>query len=373
MVTLGDIFRQSGPAYRAEYGDRMLPSHRRAMQAIEHCRTPVLGGHVYHCGQCDSYHYHYHSCRNRHCPQCQTLKGQQWLIQQQALLLPVPYFMLTFTVPEAVREVARRHQKLLYDQLFRASAAAIQQLAADARFVGGQLGMVGVLHTWGRNLSYHPHVHYVVPAVGWSADSQVHLAPRPHFLLPVRALSRIFRAKFRDALRHTDCFAEIPATVWQQEWVVHCQPVGSGLPALKYLAPYIFRVALSNRRLVRFTHDKVTFRYRATDTGTLKTCTLPVAEFIRRYLQHVLPKGFVKVRYYGFFSLGLRRQLALIRDQLAILTSQPPASAATLPETSRAVVVPVARPVFRCPTCGQLLRRCARIPPQGRPPPQRSA
>ena len=227
--------------------------------------------------------------------------------------------------------------------LFRTSAAATQHLAADARFVGGQLGMVGVLHTWGRNLSYHPHVHYVVPGVGWAPEGQVCLAQRKHFLLPVKALSRIFRAKFRDALRDTACWEEIPATVWQQAWVVHCQPVGRGLPALKYLAPYIFRVALSNQRIVKLARDKVTFRYRATDTGVLKTCTLHVAEFIRRYLQHVLPKGFVKVRYYGFLSSGLRSRLALIRGQLALFAARQPAVEEAPAETAD-VVTPVARP-----------------------------
>jgi hypothetical protein len=370
VVTLGDIFRQYGPTYREKYGERMLPGHRRAMWAIEHCRTPALGGHVYHCERCDSYHYHYHSCRNRHCPQCQTLKGHQWLVRQEKLLLPVPYFMLTFTLPGALRQVARRHQKLFYELLFRTSAAALQQLAADSRFMGGQLGMVGVLHTWGRNLSFHPHVHYVVPAVGWTPEGQVCLAKRVHFLLPVKALSRIFRAKFRDALRDTACFGDISDTVWQQEWVAHCQPVGCGLPALKYLAPYIFRVALSNRRIIKLAQNKVTFRYRATDTGVLKTCTLHVEEFIRRYLQHVLPKGFVKVRYYGFFSPGSRPRLALIRDQLTLLAPQPRDLEKTSPATAHTQVLTVTQPVFRCPTCGQALRRCASLAPQERAPPQ---
>ncbi len=362
--------RQYGPQYREKYGDQLLPSHRRALWAIEHCRTPALGGHVYSCPECETTHYQYHSCRNRHCPQCQTLKGQHWLDQQQELLLPVPYFMLTFTVPSALRAVVRRHQKLLYTVLFRTSAAALQQLAADPRFVGGQLGMVGVLHTWGRNLAYHPHVHYLVPAVGWTADGQVQRAARKNFLLPVQALSRIFRAKFRDALRPTDCWAHIPTAVWQQEWVVHCQPVGDGLPALKYLAPYIFRVAISNHRIVKLAHDKVTFRYRATDTGALKTCTLPALEFIRRFLQHVLPKGLVKVRYYGFFSPGLRPRLATIRTQLpppplrAVRTPTdqgPPAAVSGNPLTSPCAV--------RCPNCGRPMQRRASLPPHGRAPP----
>ena len=364
MVTLADIFRQYGPQYREQYGERMSPSHRRAMWAIEHCRTPALGGHVYDCEACDTTHYQYHSCRNRHCPQCQTLKGQQWLAQQQDLLLPVPYFMLTFTLPGALREVVRQHQHLLYTTLFRASAAATQQLAADPRFVGGQLGLVGVLHTWGRNLAYHPHVHYLVPAVGWTPEGQVVRPRRHNFLLPVKALSRIFRAKFREAVRATPVWAEIPVTVWQQEWVVHCQPVGNGLPALKYLAPYIFRVAIGNHRIVKLAHDKVTFRYRATDTGTLKTCTLHVLEFIRRFLQHVLPKGFVKVRYYGFFSPGLRSRLAALRAQLA---TAPPARATD--EAAPAPPVTVPRPEVRCPQCGQLMQLRASLPPQGRAPP----
>ncbi len=212
------------------------------------------------------------------------------------MLLPVPHFMLTFTLPSELRSVARSHQKLIYDLLFRISAAAVQHLARDSRFVGGQIGMVGVLHTWGRNLSYHPHVHYLVPGGGVAADGQTWLSCRKNFLVPVKALSRIFRAKFRDALRKMDCFALVPASVWKQEWVVHCQSVGSGFKALKYLAPYIFRVAISNNRILKLTDDKVTFRYRASDTGKTRFCTLAAEEFIRRFLQHVLPKGFVYAR-----------------------------------------------------------------------------
>jgi hypothetical protein len=196
--------------------------------------------------------------------------------------------------------------------LFRTSADAVQKLAQDPRFVGGRMGMVGMLHTWGRNLSYHPHVHYVVPDGGCrpyrSGADGTWLPSRKNFLIPVKALSKIFRAKFRDALRKRapDTFAEIPAEVWKKEWVVHSQPVGNGLSTLKYLAPYIFRVAISNQRILKLANGKVTFRYRTTDTGTLRTCTLPAEEFIRRFLQHVLPKGFVKVRYYGFLAVCRR-------------------------------------------------------------------
>jgi hypothetical protein len=203
VVELAEIFRRYGPQYRAKFADKMLSSHRQAMRTIEQCRTPALGGHVYVCEACGETQYQYHSCRNRHCPKCQNDKAQRWLEQQQDLLLPVPYFLLTFTLPGELRGVARSHQKRIYDLLFRTSAAAVQHLARDPRFVGGQVDMVGVLHTWGRNLSYHPHVHYLVPAGGLAADG-AWLPARKNFLLPVKALSRIFRAKFRDALRR-DC------------------------------------------------------------------------------------------------------------------------------------------------------------------------
>jgi hypothetical protein len=364
VIELAEIFRRYGPQYRAKYGDKMLPSHRQVMRAIERCRTPALGGHVYYCPECSEVEYQYHSCRNRHCPKCQNAKGQQWLEQQQAMLLPVTYFMLTATLPSELRPMARSHQKLIYDLLLRTSAAAVQKLAQDPRFVGGQIGMVGVLHTWGRNLSYHPHVHYLIPAVGVAADGQAQPSNSKNFLVPVKALSRIIRAKFCDALRQTDCYALVPATVWEQEWVVHCQPVGDGVRALKYLAPYIFRVAISNRRILKLEDGKVTFRYRTSDTGTLKTCMLPVEEFIRRFLQHVLPKGFVKVRYYGFFSSGLRPRLAALRQQLGSEDTDIDSQTTDHPED-----VPSSSSVLYCPACGCLMQRRRIARPKERCPP----
>jgi hypothetical protein len=372
VVELADIFRRYGPAYRARFGPHMLPSHLKAMRAIEQCRTPALGGQVYECPDCGESRYLYHSCRNRHCPKCQNGNAQAWLAAQRDLLLPVPYFLLTFTLPAELRTLARSHQRLCYDLLFRTSAEAAQSLARDPRFVGGQLGLVGVLHTWGRNLAYHPHVHYLVPAGGIAPDRHTWLSAKSaKFLLPVKALSRIFRAKFRDALRHTPAFTEVPSTVWRQEWVMHCQPVGNGLNALKYLAPYIFRVAISNRRILKLEHDRVTFRYRASDTGTLRTCTLPAEEFIRRFLQHVLPRSFVKVRYYGFFSPGLRQRLAAIRRQLdtAAPTSDAdyPASSAEAADAPPSLTPP--QSFVRCPACGQAMRpRPLAHPERGQPP-----
>ena len=365
MTELADVFQQHGSQYRARFGDKMLPSHRQAMRAIEHCRTPVLGGDVYTCDACGETQFLYHSCRNRHCPKCQNDKAYRWLEKQHDMLLPVPYFFLTVTLPGELRPLARNNQRLIYDLLFRASAGAIQSLARDDRLVGGQVGMVGVLHTWGRNLAYHPHVHYLVPGGAVTADGSWRPS-RKNFFLPVKALSRVVRARFRDALRKADadCFAQVPPAVWQKDWVVHCQPVGDGQHALKYLAPYIFRVAIGNKRILKLDDGKVTFRYRTTDTGKLKVCTLHAQEFIRRFLQHILPRGFVKVRYYGFLSSGLRKRLATLRRQLAALSGDTSLDQVTDDQDDRSI-----KSFVPCPSCGQAMRRGRRIPPRKHDPP----
>jgi predicted RNA-binding Zn-ribbon protein involved in translation (DUF1610 family) len=367
---LADIFRTYGPAYRAKFTGKIPPQHLRVMRAIERCRTPALGGHVYTCPDCSETLYRYHSCRNRHCPKCQHANAQRWLEEQYEFQLPAPYFMLTFTLPSQLRPFARSHQKLVYDLLFRASAEATQHLARDPRFVGGTLGLVGVLHTWARDLSYHPHVHYLAPAGGLADDGQTWRPSRKKFLVPVKALSKLFRAKFRAALRKTDGLADIPAAVWEQDWVVHCKPVGDGRTALKYLAPYIFRVALSNRRIVKVENDHVTFRYK-THAGQTKVCTLTAEKFIQRFLQHVLPKSFVKVRYYGFFSPAHRQQLTALRAQLATQPAAPPALTTNTDSSSSDTSLPAttsARTV-RCPACGHVMQHQATLPPLGRAPP----
>jgi predicted RNA-binding Zn-ribbon protein involved in translation (DUF1610 family) len=364
-LELADIFRQYGPAYRQKYADQILPSHRQAMRAIEQCRTEALGGQVYACPTCGEMQYSYHSCRNRHCPKCQNDKAQEWLEAQQDMLLPVPYFMLTFTLPAALNEIVRSNQSLVYHLLFRVSAAAAQHLAQDPRFVGGQIGLVGILHTWGRNLAYHPHIHYLVPAGGLAPGTHTWLPARQDFLLPVKALSKIFRGKFRQALVKTPLFARIPSKVWQQDWVVHCKAVGNGRTALKYLAPYVFRVAISNHRLVKLENDQVTFRYWATDTGEPKLCTLSAEAFIHRFLQHVLPKGFVKVRYFGFFAPGCRMRLTGLRQQLDLI--YPPSSEVT--ETAQEPTDSTPETKLSCPNCGQPLLFQHAIRPTGRCPP----
>jgi hypothetical protein len=222
MVEVADIFRLHGPDYRAKFADRMLPSHRRAMEDICRCRTEALGGQVYYCANCQDHRYSYHSCKNRHCPKCQNDQANEWLVKQQNLLLPVTHFLVTFTLPEELRSLARANQKIVYHILFRASSEALQQLALDPRFIGGRIGMVGVLHTWTRDLMYHPHVHYIVTGGGLTEDGKWN-SSRPDFLLPVKALSPIFRAKFRDQLKKTELFNQVDERIWAKAWVVHSE------------------------------------------------------------------------------------------------------------------------------------------------------
>jgi hypothetical protein len=360
VIELAEIFRQHGPAYKEKYSSHMLPSHLRAMSDIESCRTEVLGGHVYQCPECERKGYSYHSCKNRHCPKCQGKSAQEWLEKQDSLRLPVPYFMLTFTLPDEVREITRRNQKTMYHLLFRASAASAQQLAEDPRFVGGQIGLIGVLHTWARNLTYHPHVHYLVPGGGLAPDKSTWLESRKDFLLPVKALSILFRARFRYELQKTELYKEVPKKTWTTDWVVHCLPVGNGLAALKYLAPYIFRVALNNRRIMKMASGMVTFRYKDSKSGETRFGLLRAEEFIRRFLQHVLPRGFVKVRYYGFFSPGNRKLLVTIRQMLGVLVAD-----MSLVENSSQDEFDL-----QCPTCGCAMHYLQTLQPRSRPPPQ---
>jgi Putative transposase/Transposase zinc-binding domain len=358
MLEVADIFRLHGPDYRAKFSTRMLPSHHRAMQDIEQCRTEALGGQVYYCHQCQEQRYSYHSCKNRHCPKCQNQQANQWLAEQQLMLLPVPHFLVTFTLPEELRAVARSNQKTIYNLLFRASSQALLQLAHDPRFVGARLGMVGLLHTWTRQLLYHPHVHYIVTGGGLSAQGRW-LSSRKDFLVHVKPLSRIFRAKFRDALKQTELFAQVEARVWRKDWVVHSEPVGSGEPAFKYLAPYIFRVALSNNRLLKLEHGNVTFAYKESATDQLKSCKVTAEEFIRRFLQHVLPPRFIKVRYYGLLSPSNRHLLHQARQLLSATTSK-------LNRAEVKTTQPLA--LLSCPHCGGPLTLLSPLAPRGRAP-----
>lgn len=322
MLEVADIFRLHGAVYRARFGDRLLPSQVRAMRDIEACRTAVLGGHLKLCDHCGHKVYTYHSCRNRHCPKCHRDQTERWLGKQRARLLPCPYFLLTFTLPSELRPLARTHQKKFYGLLMTCAVAALQKLCLDPRHLGVRLGCLAVLHTWTRALLYHPHVHLLVTAGGLSADRTQWIEPRnPRFLVPVQALSILFRAKLGAALKRAKLLDQVPPQVWKKDWVVHCQPAGRGDKVLDYLGRYVFRIAIPNSRLEQIENGQVTFRYRDNRSQKLRRVTLPAPEFIGRFLQHVLPRGCAKVRYYGIWAGSCRPQLEQAR---ALLSARPP-------------------------------------------------
>jgi hypothetical protein len=323
--TMADILRSYGNAYISKYEKQILPSHIRVIRDITQCRTKELGGHVYQCPDHDEYDYKYHSCYNRHCPQCQNDQATQWLAKEQNRLINIPYFFATFTLPEQLRPFARSNQKLFYKLLFSQAWSAMAKLALNPKWLGGLIGALGVLHTWTKVMNYHPHAHFLIPAGALSDDHSVWIRPQKKFFLPVKGLSRVFRAMFRETLKQQapELFQKIPPIVWQKGWVVHCKPVGNGKSVLKYFAPYLFRVAISNKRIIKLNNDKVTFLYKDTDKKRWLPMTLPVFEFIRRFLQHVLPKGFKKVRRFGFLGSRNKQLLAKLQYVFGTVETEP--------------------------------------------------
>lgn len=319
MSRINEIFRAFAPEYLRRFGDSMPAEHRKVIDAIINCRTEVNGSVVYHCEDCNQLHLVHRGCGNRHCPGCQNHKSRQWLDKQLQRQLPGHHFMLTFTVPQQLRSFLRRQQRLGYAALFAASSEAIKKLAADPRFTAGDTpGFFGVLHTWGRQLQYHPHIHYVVPGGMLASRGGTWHPSAVNFYLPVQALSKIVRAKFRDRMAKAGLLSEIPAEVWTTDWNVNSQAVGSAEASIRYLTPYVFRVAISNSRIVKVEGGKVFVHYRKTGSNRLRTLELEATEFIRRFLQHVLPTGFMKVRYYGFLSPGSRVSLEEVRARIEL-------------------------------------------------------
>ena len=351
MPTLTDVFRQYGPAYLQKYGAAMPAAHRKAMGAIAQCRTGELGYAVYYCDACGTQHQVPRSCGNRHCPTCQQHKTREWLDKQMARLMPSPYFLITFTLRARLRRVARTHQRIVYAAMFQAAATALQALAADPRFVGTRrLGFVAVLHTWGRQLDYHPHIHLIVPAGGLAEDGRRWCPSRDSFFVPVRALSKLYRAELRKLLQRAGLAHAVDRAVWKALWVVHCKAVGDGRYALRYLAPYVFRVAISNRRIVSCDNGRVVFQYRKSGSRRSRTMSLDAFEFIRRFLQHVLPSGFQKVRHYGFLSPASKQSIDEVRRMVENFNF-----CRELTATALAVAAPSA-PEVRCPRCANPMR-----------------
>jgi hypothetical protein len=355
VVELAEIFRRAGAAYRQAFEDRMPPSHLRAMADITHCRTPALGGSLYACDDCGSLDYAYHSCRNRHCPKCQSDRAQDWLERLRTRLLPCDHYLLTFTLPAELRPLARSHQRVVYAALLREAAAAAQTLADDPRWVGGRLAILAALHTWNRSAAFHPHAHLLVSAGGLSPDGSAWVKPaHPKFLFPGYVLSQIFRAKFRDALATAGLLHHLDPTVWERPWTVHIQQIGNGQHAALYLSRYVYRVALTNDRIERFEQGRVTFRYTDARSGAIRRMTLPVLDFIARFLQHVLPRGFAKIRYYGLLSPASRPALERARHLLESVeppVSRPEAARAELAPAEGTADAPTTSAPRLCPVC----------------------
>jgi hypothetical protein len=357
MPSVAEVVRRYGPEYLERFGATMPAAHRKVLRDIAACRTGELGMVVYRCADCGKTHALGRSCGNRHCPSCQRDKAEAWLEKQTDRLLPCPYFLVTFTLPAELRDVARAEQRVVYAALFEASSAALRALAADPKYVGtDRLGFFGVLHTWGRALEYHPHVHYVVPGGGLSGDGTQWLPSRADFLVPVQALSIVFRGKFRDILRREGLLERVDASVWHRDWVVHSQPAGDGRESLRYLAPYVFRVAISDHRIVSCDDGRVTFTYRKVGSKRPRKMTLDAMEFLRRFLQHVLPSGLQKVRSYGFLSPRCPMALELVRWLIALCNGLTYVLAANRAEAASVPALP------SCPACGGPLIRLGFVP-----------
>ena len=350
---LAEILAAHWPAYAAKFG-RLIPDEQHAaVRAIRRCRTPALGGQLYRCG-CGREHYAYHSCNHRACPRCGRDDAAAWLAQQRTRLLPVPYFLVTLTVPAELREPIRAAQRAWYDALLKAGAGAVQDLAAQPKHLGAELGVTAVLQTWTRDLRYHPHVHLLVPGGGLTPNQLrwVRVQDAAYFLPQVKLAAR-FKGRLKEWLQaeQPELCARVPAQVWWVKWVADIQPVGSGEAALKYLAAYLCRPPLHESQLERWDAQTVTFRYRE-NGGATKRCTVSGEEFVRRVLQHVLPKSFQRVRHYGWLGAAAQRK----RDRIAAL----------LDWRAPALVPPAPVPPPVCPGCGKtmvLIGQLARKPP----------
>ncbi len=308
-VELADVVGRFGLEYRSQYGRAMMPSHERALSDIAACCTKQLGGRLYHCDDCSESFWIFHCCRNRACPKCHAKQTQQWLAKRQGELLPCDYYHAVATVPSELRHAFRRHQKFMYSLLMRVSAEAVRELCAEKRHLGALPGLLSVLHTWNGHLGFHPHVHMLVTGGGVSSDGEHWEPARGKFLVPVHVLSRKIAAKFRDALQKEkpELFATVSAAAWRREWVSFCKHYGCGNDAvLKYLSRYVFRTAISNARILGMDDTHVTFRCKDRGSDTWRTVRLPGVEFLRRFLQHVLPRGFHKCRYYGLWHSSKR-------------------------------------------------------------------
>ncbi len=341
-VEVADVFLASGPAYRAAHAGHLSLAQLKVMSAIEHCRTAALGGHVEACEDCGQWRIAYNSCRNRHCPKCQGAAARTWLAEREADLLPVGYFHVVFTLPAEVADIAFHNKALVYGLLFKTASETMLTIAADRKYLGARIGITAVLHTWGSAMTHHPHVHMIVPGGGIALDGERWVSCRPGFFLPVRVLSKLFRRLFLDKLTEAHAagrltffgehaglserttFAQFLAPLRRKNWFVYAKPPFAGPEAvLAYLSRYTHRVAISNSRLIAFDKSGVTKDYRRDGADRQQVMTLATDEFIRRFLLHVLPRGFHRIRHYGLLA-GSARKASLARARELLSVAAPP-------------------------------------------------
>jgi Putative transposase/Transposase zinc-binding domain len=374
-LEVADVFRRYGEVYRQKHGASMSSEQRRVMAAIEVCRTAVLGGHLERCDQCDYERNCFNSCRDRHCPKCQSLARAQWIEHRLAELLDCPYFHVVFTVPDEIAAIAYQNKRVVYDILFHTTAEALKTIGADPKHLGAEIGFFAVLHSWGQNLMFHPHLHCVVPGGGLSADGQRWVRCRARFFLSVRVLSRLFRRLFLEGmekafkcgklqffaalefLRDPRAFAERIAQAKETDWVVYTKrPFAGPQQVLDYVGRYTHRVAISNNRLIDIANGRVKFHWKDyRDNSQIKVMDLEADEFIRRFLLHVLPEGFQRIRYYGFLAnRDRRKKLVLCRQLLGMQTASPTTSIKDYRERYQQVT---GRSLTLCPRCqkGQMV------------------
>lgn len=382
-VEVADLIHAQGERFIEQNRSWLSFQQLSVLRAMQHCRTAALGGHIDHCSQCGHRAISYNSCRNRHCPKCQAQARERWLAAREKELLGVPYFHVVFTLPHELNPLCDRNAKLIYNLLFQASAETMLEVAADPKHLGAHIGFLSILHTWGQNLSLHPHVHCVVPAGGFSPDRRHWIHPKYNFFLPVKVLGCVFRGKFMERLQRAyrrkeldlggapaplssaSGFQSLVDRLFAQDWVVYAKRAFGGPDSvLRYLGRYTHRVAISNHRLVAFDGERVTFRWKDYAHGNKqKLMTLPVTEFLRRYVQHVLPRGFVRIRQYGYLASHCRTaSLALARTLLGAMPPQPKVAAGEHADCD---------PPWKCPVCGgpmklgpnltaaQLARQCS--------------
>ena len=398
-LEVADVFRAHGPAWRLAQRGHLSLGQLKVMSAITQCRSAALGGHVLTCPACAHHEIAYNSCRNRHCPKCQGSAAQRWLEARQVDLLPVAYYHVVFTLPAPISDIAYTNKAVIYGLLFRIAAETLQTIAADPRHLGARIGLTLVLHTWGSALTHHPHVHGIVPGGGLSPDGQRWVACRPGFFLPVRVLSRLFRRRFLEALAQAHsagqlqfygdyatladktAFADWLAPLRQCEWVVYAKrPFAGPKAVLAYLARYTHRVAIANSRLIALDERGVTFKwkdYRAKGRTKHKTMTLRTGEFMRRFLLHVLPWGFHRIRHYGLIAnAGRRNNLAKARQLLAVPLEVDAGENTGEPSATDTALEEPRQPTYVCPDCGApmiIIETLVRGQPIRAPPSQRGA